>query len=160
MTTSIRLSAGIAFLACVSSCGSITAPGTPLNDFSSGNFSVNIVASATCTSLADAGRNRNWKIGLIMTGSTVSSSMQGWGDPATVVSQTTLQGTASGSSLKLTGYIIDTVDGCATTLCYRAEGTITATQSGNVINGTLDGVVTYEQTTCTATDHAVTLVRR
>jgi len=54
----------------------------------------------------------------------------------------------------------DTIDGCSNSLCYRAEGTITATQSGNVIRGTLNGVVTYDTTTCTATDHKVTLTRQ
>ena len=144
----------------LSACGSMTSPASPSSDFSSGNFSLNIAASGTCTTLAGAGRDRSWRIGLVKTGSTVTSSMQGWSDSATVWSQTNLQGTASGSSLKLTGYIYDTVDGCTNSLCYRAEGTITARQSGNVINGTFSGVLTYEQTTCTASDHTVTFTRR
>jgi hypothetical protein len=144
----------------VSACGSVANPASPSSDFSSGNFSLNIVASGTCMALAEAGRDRSWRIGLVKTGSAVASSMQGWSDSATVWSQTNLQGTASGSSLKLTGYIYDTVDGCSNALCYRAEGTITATQSGNVINGTFNGMLTYEQTTCTAPDHTVTFRRR
>ena len=87
--------------------------------------------------------------------------MQGWsGNPNTVFSQTDLAGTASGSALKLSGHIYDTVDGCATALCFRAEGTITATQTGNAINGSLDGVLTYEFTTCQASDHKVTFTRQ
>jgi len=152
--------AGVALLIFLSSCGSINNPASPPNDFSSGNFSLNIVASATCTALADAGRNRSWKVGLVKEGSTVTGSIQGWSDRATVFSQTTLAGTASGTSLMLAGTIFDTVDGCSTTLCYGAVGTITATQSGYVINGTLNGTLTYELTTCTASDHKVTFTRQ
>jgi len=152
--------AGVALLIFLASCGGIGNPTSPPNDFSSGNFSLNIVASSTCTALADAGRNRGWKIGLVKQGSTVTGSMQGWSDPATVVSQTTLAGTASGTSLMLAGTIFDTVDGCSTTFCYGAVGTMTATQSGNVINGFLNGTLTYELTTCTAADHRVTFTRR
>lgn len=141
-------------------CGKITNPGFPPDDFSSGNFSMNIVASSTCTMLADAGRNRTWKMGLVKTGSAVVASMEGWGDSATVFSQTTLAGSATGSSLMLTGSIYDTITGCTESLCYRAEGTITATQSGNVINGTLSGVLTYDATTCSASDHKVTFTRQ
>ena len=60
----------------------------------------------------------------------------------------------------LTGFIYDTVVGCGESLCYKAEGTITATQSGNLINGTLSGVLTYEYTTCMAADHKVTFIRQ
>ena len=60
----------------------------------------------------------------------------------------------------LAGTIFDTVDGCSTTFCYGAVGTMTATQSGNVINGFLNGTLTYELTTCTAADHRVTFTRR
>jgi len=99
-------------------------------------------------------------MGLVKTGSSVVASMQGWTDAATVFAQTNMVGTASGSSLMLTGAIYDTVVGCAESLCYRAEGSITATQSGNVINGTLSGALTYEFTTCSATDHKVTFTRQ
>ena len=121
---------------------------------------MNIVASSTCTTLPDVAKNRGWKIGLVKTGSDVVASMQGWTSPATVSSQTVLTGSATGSALMLQGYIYDTVVGCAESLCYRAEGTITATQSGNVINGTLSGVLTYEFTACSATDHKVTFTRQ
>jgi hypothetical protein len=152
--------AGVLLVILMSACGSIANPASPPNDFSSGNFSMTIVASSTCTTLADAGRNRSWKMGLVKTGSTVTASTQGWSDPATVFSQANLMGSATGSSLRLTGSIYDTVVGCAEALCYRAEGTITATQSGNVINGSLSGVLTYEFTTCSATDHTVTFTRQ
>ncbi len=99
-------------------------------------------------------------MGLVKTGSDVTASMQGWSDPSTVFSQTTFIGSATGSSLRLTGSIYDTVVGCGEALCYRAEGTITATQSGNVINGSMSGVLTYESTSCSATDHKVTLTRQ
>lgn len=158
---SLRRSAGIGVLFLLPSCGGVVTSGPPSNDFSSGNFAMNIVASAACSSLLDEGRNRNWKIGLVKTGPSVAASMQGWSEnPRTVLSQTNLAGTASGSSLTLTGYIYDTVDGCGNALCYRAEGTIAATQSGNVINGNLSGVLTYDSTTCTAPDHKVTFTRR
>jgi hypothetical protein len=151
--------AGFALLVWLSSCGSVSNPASPPNDFSSGNFSINILAADTCSTLATPGRNRNWKIGLVTSGSAVSSVMQGYSELA-VISQTNLAGTARGSSLLLSGYIFDTIDGCSNALCYRAEGTITATQSGNVILGTLNGVLTYETTTCAATDHKVTLTRQ
>lgn len=151
---------GVAFAICLAGCGGVVNPSSPPNDVSSGNFSVNIVASNSCTTLADAGRNRNWTLGLVKTGSAVSVTMQGWPETAAVSSQINMAGTASGSSLMLTGTIFDTVVGCTEALCYRAEGTITATQSGNVITGTLNGVVAYELTTCTAADHKVTLTRR
>lgn len=121
---------------------------------------MNIVASSTCTTLPDAAKNRGWKIGLVKTGSDVVASMQGWTSPATVFSQTTLTGSATGSSLMLNGYVYDTVVDCATSLCYQAEGSIAATQSGNVINGTLNGVLTYEFNTCQASDHKVTFTRQ
>ena len=121
---------------------------------------MSIVASSTCTTLPEAAKNRGWKIGLVKTGSDVVASMQGWTSPSTVFSQTTLTGSATGSSLSLKGYIYDTVDGCAMSLCYQAEGAIAATQSGNVINGTLNGVLTYETTSCQASDHKVTLTRQ
>jgi hypothetical protein len=143
-----------------SACGSISNPASPSNDFSSGNFSLTIVASGTCTTLPDVARSRGWKMGLVKAGSDVVASMQGWSSPATVFSQTDLTGSATGSSLTLKGYIYDTVDGCATALCYQADGSIAATQSGNVINGTLNGVVTYEFTTCQAADHKVTFTRQ
>jgi hypothetical protein len=152
--------AGIVLLIFAAGCGSISNPASPSNDFSSGNFALNIVASSTCTGLADAGRNRSWKMGLVKTGSTVAASMQGWPDAATVISQSSLSGTATGSSLTLTGGIYDTVIDCGTPLCYRAEGTITGTQSGTVINGTLNGVLTYEFTACQASDHKVTFTRQ
>ena len=152
--------AGVIVLISVTACGSVNNPASPPNDFSSGNFSMTIVASGTCSTLADAGRNRGWKMGLVKTGSSVVASMQGWTDAATVFAQTNMVGTASGSSLMLTGAIYDTVVGCAESLCYRAEGSITATQSGNVINGTLSGALTYEFTTCSATDHKVTFTRQ
>src|SRR3954454_9072418 len=81
--------AGVALLIFLASCGSISNPTSPPNDFSSGNFSLNIVASATCTALADPGRNRGWKMGLVKQGSAVTASIQGWSDSATVISQTT-----------------------------------------------------------------------
>ena len=56
--------------------------------------------------------------------------------------------------------IYDTIAGCTESLCYRAEGTITATQSGNVITGALSGVLTYDATTCPASDHKVTFTRQ
>jgi hypothetical protein len=141
-------------------CGKINNPGFPPDEFSSGNFSMNIVASGSCTTLADAGRNRTWKMGLEKTRSEVVAWMEGWGDSATVFSQTTLTGSATGSSLMLTGAIYDTIAGCTQSLCYRAEGAITATQSGNVIYGTLSGVLTYDSTTCPASDHKVTFTRQ
>ena len=156
--TTMRVS--IVLLIFAAGCGGISDPTAPPNDFSSGNFSMNITASSACATLADAGRNRSWKMGLVKTGSSVVGSMQGWSDSATVFSQTTLAGTATGSSLMLTGSIYDTVVGCAESLCYKAEGTITATQSGNTINGTLSGVLTYEFTTCSAADHKVTFTRQ
>jgi hypothetical protein len=151
---------GIALVICLSGCGGVTNPGSPPNDFSSGNFLLNIVASDSCTTLADPGRNRSWNMGLVMTGTIVSVTMQGWPDETTVIAQTNMAGTANGSSLILVGSIFDTVVACAEPLCYRGEGTITATQSGNVIRGTLNGVVAYEQTSCTAADHKVTFTRR
>ena len=155
----IRQSA-IALVVLVSACGGVTEPGSGPSDFSSGNFMLNIVASDACTTLAASGHNRSWNMGLVKGSSVVSVTMQGWDATKTVVAQTNFAGTANGSSLMLTGWVFDTIDGCATTLCYRAEGTITATQSGNVLTGTLNGVVTYEFTTCTATAHKVTLIRR
>lgn len=151
--------AGFFLLVWLSSCGGVANPAAPPNDFSSGNFSINILAADTCSTLATPGHNRNWKIGLVTTGSAVTSVIQGYSESA-VISQTNLAGTAKGSSLLLSGYIFDTIDGCPNPLCYRAEGTITATQSGNVIRGTLNGVLTYDTTTCTATDHKVTLTRQ
>jgi len=144
----------------VSSCGGVASPGTPPNDFSSGNFAMNIVAASTCTDLADAGRNRNWNVGLEMTGSAVTGYVQGWSDPNTVIAQVTLAGTATGRMLSLTGSIYETIVGCEQALCYRAEGTTTATQTGNTLTGTLNGVVAYGTTSCTATDHKVTITRR
>lgn len=144
----------------VSACGSMTAPGSAPNDFSSGNFAMNIVASNTCTSLADAGRDRSWNVGLVMTGSSVTGYVQGWSDPATVITQVTLAGTANGRMLSLNGSIFETIVGCEQALCYRAEGTLTATQTGNVLIGTFNGAVGYGTTSCTATDHKVTLTRR
>jgi hypothetical protein len=144
----------------LSACGGVTDPSTPPNDFSSGNFTMNIVAANSCTPLADAGRNRSWNVGLVMTGSSVTGTIQGWPDPATVISQVTLTGTASGRTLMLTGSIFERIVGCAASLCYRAEGTMNATQTGYVLNGTLDGVVAYDSTSCTATDHRLTLTRR
>jgi len=157
--TALR-AAGVLLVVSTSACGSISNPASPSNDFSSGNFSMTIVASGTCTTLPDVAKNRGWKMGLVKTGSDVVASMQGWSSPATVFSQTDLTGSATGSSLTLKGHIYDTVDGCATALCYQADGSITATQSGNVINGTLNGVVTYEFTSCQAADHKVTLTRQ
>ena len=151
--------AGFALLVWLSSCSNVSNPASPPNDFSSGNFSMNILAAEACSTLADPGRNRNWKIGLVTTGSAVSSYIQGYSESA-VISQTNLAGTAHGSSLLLSGYMFDTIDGCSNPLCYRAEGTITGTQSGNVIRGTLNGVLTYDTTTCTAPDHKVTLTRQ
>ena len=153
-----RLCIPLVFL--LSGCGSITAPGTAPNDFSSGNFAMNIVASNSCTSLADAGRDRNWNVGLVMTGSTVTGNIQGWSDPATVVTQGALAGTASGRMLSLAGSIYETIVDCQPALCYRAEGSIDATQTGNTLTGTFNGVVAYDTTSCTATDHKVTLTRR
>ena len=121
---------------------------------------MNIVASSACTTLPDAARNRGWKVGLVKTGSDVVASIQGWSDSATVFSQTNLTGSASGSSLMLNGWIYDTVAGCAAALCYQADGRITATQSGNVINGTLNGAVTYDSVTCRAPDHKVAFTRQ
>jgi hypothetical protein len=144
----------------VSACGSVTAPGTVPNDFSSGNFTMNIVASNSCTSLANAGRDRNWNVGLLMTGSAVQGNVQGWPDPATVITQVTLAGSANGRMLSLTGSIYETIVGCEAALCYRAEGSLAATQTGNTLTGTFNGVVAYDTTTCTATDHKVTLTRR
>jgi hypothetical protein len=156
--TTMRVS--IVLLILAAGCGGISDPTSPPNDFSSGNFSMNIVASSSCATLADAGRNRSWKMGLAKTGSAVSASMQGWSDSATVFSQTNMAGSATGSSLRLSGWIYDTVDGCGTSLCYGADGTITGTQSGYTISGTLNGVLTYEYTTCTASDHRVTFTRQ
>jgi len=144
----------------LSACGSVTAPGTVPNDFSSGNFTMNIVASNSCTTLADAGRNRNWNVGLVMTGSAVQGNVQGWPDPATVITQVTLAGTANGRMLSLTGSVYETIVGCQPALCYRAEGSLTATQTANVIDGTFNGVVAYDTTSCTAADHKVTFTRR
>ncbi len=143
-----------------SACGSVSAPSSVPNDFSSGNFTMNIVASSTCTSLADAARNRNWTVGLVMTGSTVTGNIQGWPDPDTVITQVTLAGTANGRMLSLAGSIYETIVGCEQALCYRAEGALSATQTGNVLEGTFNGVLTYATTSCTATDHKVTLTRR
>src|SRR6476646_3271783 len=151
VTPATLLRAGIGLVIFAAGCGGLANPASPSNDFSSGNFSMNIVASSTCTTLPDAAKNRGWKIGLVKTGSSVTASMQGgWSDPATVFSQTNMTGSATGSSLTLTGWIYDTVVGCEASLCYQADGTITATQSGNVINGTLKGVLTYESTSCQA----------
>lgn len=99
-------------------------------------------------------------MGLVKTGSDVFVSIQGWSSPGTVFSQTNLRGSAAGSSLMLNGWIYDTVDGCTAALCYRADGRITATQTGNVINGTLNGVVAYDSVTCQALDHEVTFTRQ
>ena len=156
----LRAAGVLAFLSSSSACGSIANPNAPPNDFSSGNFTLNIVASSTCTALPDAARNRGWKLGLVKTGSDVIASIQGWSDSSTVFSQTNFTGSASGSSLMLTGWISDTVVGCTPALCYQAEGKIVATQSGNIINGTLDGVVTFDSTTCAAADHRVTFTRQ
>jgi len=144
----------------VSACGSVTAPGTVPNDFSSGNFTMNIVASNSCTTLADAGRNRSWNVGLVMTGSSVTGNVQGWPDQATVLAQVTLDGTAKGRMLSLAGSIYETIVGCEQALCYRAEGSLSATQTGNILDGTFNGVVAYATTSCTATDHKVTVTRR
>ena len=144
----------------VSACGSVSAPSSLPNDFSSGNFNMNIVASSSCTSLANPGRDRNWNGGLVMNGSTVTGNVQGWPDPATVITQVTLAGTANGRMLSLTGSIYETIVECEQALCYRAEGTLSATQTGNVLEGTFNGVLTYAATSCTATDHKVTLTRR
>jgi hypothetical protein len=144
----------------VSACGSVTAPGTVPDDFSSGNFTMNIVASNSCTTLADAGRDRTWNVGLVMTGSTVTGNVQGWPDPATVITQITLSGTANGRMLSLAGSIYETIAGCKSAFCYHAEGSLTATQTGNTLAGTFNGVVGYDTTSCTATDHKVTLTRR
>jgi hypothetical protein len=157
--TALR-AAGVLLFISTFACGSISNPASPSNDFSSGNFSMTIVASSTCTTLPDVAKSRGWKVGLVKTGSDVVSSMQGWSGPGTVFSQTDLTGSANGSSLTLKGHIYDTVDGCATALCYQADGSIAATQSGNVINGMLNGVVTYEFTSCQASDHKVTFTRQ
>lgn len=153
-----RLTVSLVFL--VSACGGVTSPGTPPDDFSSGNFTMNIVAANTCSDLVEAGRNRSWNVGLFMTGSAVTGTVQGWTDPNTVVAQVTLAGTATGRMLSLTGSIFETIVGCEQSLCYRAEGTTTASQTGNTLTGTLNGVVAYGTTSCTATDHKVTLTRR
>jgi hypothetical protein len=150
----------IAIVTGLSACGGVTDPSSPPNDFSSGNFAMNIVASETCTALADAGRNRSWNVGLVATGSSVMGNVQGWPDPATVFTQVTLTGTANGRMLTLTGSIFERIVGCAPLDCYRAEGTVTATQTGYVLTGTFNGVVGYDTTSCTATDHKVTLTRR
>ena len=150
---------GIVLAICLPGCGGVINAGTAPSEFTSGSFSVNIVASSSCTTLADTGRTRNWTFLLTKTGSAVSATMQGWPETAAVISQTHMAGTATGSSLMLTGSIVDTVVGCSEPLCYRAEGTIAGTQSGNVITGTLNGVVAYEATTCTAADHKVTFTR-
>jgi hypothetical protein len=60
----------------------------------------------------------------------------------------------------LGGYIYETITGCTDPFCYRAEGTLTARQSGAAISGTLNGVLTYDGTACTAPDHKVTLTRQ
>src|SRR5262245_41641419 len=104
----------------LSTCSSVTAPATVPTDFSSGNSTMNIVASNSCTTLADAGRNRNWNVGLVMTGSAVQGNVQGWPDQATVIAQVTLAGTANGRMLSLAGSIYETIVGCQPTLCYRA----------------------------------------
>jgi hypothetical protein len=153
-----RLCIPLVFL--VSACGSVTAPGTAPNDFSSGSFAMNIVASNSCTSLADAGRDRTWSVGLVMTGSSVTGNVQGWPDPATVITQVTLAGTANGRMLSLAGSVYETIVGCEQALCYRAEGSLTATQTGNTLTGAFNGVVAYGTTSCTAADHKVTLTRR
>jgi hypothetical protein len=150
----------LALAMCLSACGSVSNPASPPNDFSDGNFATTIVASSSCSTLADAGRNRSWNIGLSKSGPVVTATMQGWPDAAAVFSQVNLAGTTTGSSLTLNGYIYDTIAECVPAFCYRAEGTITATQSGNVITGSLNGVVAYDATTCTATDHKVTFTRR
>jgi len=62
--------------------------------------------------------------------------------------------------LTLAGSIFETIVGCDQALCYRAEGSLTATQTGNVLTGTFNGTVGYGTTSCTATDHKVTLTRR
>jgi hypothetical protein len=149
-----------ALVICLAACGGVADPSSPPNDFSSGNFAMNIVASSSCTTLADAGRNRGWNVGLVMTGSSVTGNVQGWSDPATVIVQVTLMGTATGRTLTLTGSIFETIVGCEAALCYRAEGTMNATQTGNVLNGTFNGTVGYDTTSCTATDHKVTITRR
>jgi hypothetical protein len=149
-----------ALVICLSACGGVTDPSTPPNDFSTGNFAMNIVASDSCTTLADAGRNRGWNVGLVLTGSAVVGTVQGWSDPATVITQITLAGTTTGRTLSLTGSVYETIVGCTPALCYRAEGTMAATQTGNVLTGTFNGVVAYDATSCTATDHKVTLTRR
>src|SRR5262245_36574398 len=119
---------GFTLIMCLSGCGGIANPTAPPSDFSDGNFATNIVASSSCTTLDEAGRNRSWNIGLVKTGSVVAATMQGWPETAAVFSQTNLTGTVTGSSLMLAGYIYDTIVGCEISLCYRAEGTITATQ--------------------------------
>jgi hypothetical protein len=141
-------------------CGGVSDPSSPPNDFSTGNFAMNIVASDACTALADAGRDRSWKVGLVATGSSVTGNLQGWTDPATVITQLTLTGTASGRMLTLQGAIFERIVGCAPLDCYRAEGTLNATQAGYALTGTFNGVIGYDATTCTATDHKVTLTRR
>src|SRR5262249_7226333 len=61
--------AGFCLLVWLSSCGNVSNPASPPNDFSSGNFAMTIVAADTCSTLANPGRNRNWKIGLVTAGS-------------------------------------------------------------------------------------------
>jgi hypothetical protein len=150
----------LALVICLASCGGVTDPNTPPNDFSTGNFAMTIAASDSCTTLADPARNRSWNVGLVMTGSSVVGNVQGWSDPATVITQVTLAGTATGRMLSLTGSVYETIIGCTPALCYRAEGTMAATQTGNVLTGTFNGVVAYDATSCTANDHKVTLTRR
>jgi hypothetical protein len=150
----------IATVVGLSACGGVTNPSSPPNDFSSGNFAMNIVASDTCTALADAGRDRRWNVGLVTTGSSVTGTVQGWPDPATVIAQLALTGSTEGRTLTLTGLIVERIVGCAPVDCYRAEGTLNATQTGYVLTGTFNGVVSYDATSCTASDHKVTLTRR
>ena len=121
---------------------------------------MNIVASDTCTALADAGRSRTWNVGLVATGSSVTGSVQGWPDPATVITQIALTGSTEGRKLTLTGWILERIVGCEPVNCYRAEGTLDATQTGYVLAGTFNGLIGYDATSCTATDHKVTLTRR
>ena len=153
-----KLCIPLTFLA--SACGSIAAPGPASNDFSSGNFAMNLVASDACPSLAEPGSDRSWNVGLVMAGSSVMGTVQGWPEPATVITQVTLAGNANGRTLSLAGSIFETIVGCEQTLCYRAEGALTATQTGNVLTGTFNGTIGYATTSCTATDHKVTLTRR
>lgn len=144
----------------LSACGGVTDPSSQPNDFSSGNFAMNIVASDACTALPDAGRSRNWNVGLVAAGPSVTGNLQGWPDPATAITVLTLTGTATGRTLTLAGSISERIVGCVPIDCYRAEGTINATQTGYVLTGTLNGVVGYDTTSCTATDHKVTFTRR